>query len=1141
MIENLLHHNQKNPTSPNHRPTIGYLAASMAGDIGHAIWSGVVNAAQKNEVNLICFPGDRLCNPNGFLAQANVLYDLVDPESLDGLISWTSTIGAYVDHRTYTEFYQRYRSLPMVSLGTALAGVSSVLVDGYCGMREMVIHLIEHHGYRRLAFIQGPEDHPYAQERYQAFIDTLAEYDLPLDPDLITPPADWAQTTGYQTIQLLLNQRGLQPQVDFQAVVAASDRIALGALEALQMAGVRVPDEMAVVGFNNSLEGQTLTLPLTSVAAPFHEQGEKALELILAMLAGGPTPEEVILPSRLVVRRSCGCLDAAVAHTASRPVAGILPEGDFTAEAFDLALTAQRETMITEMVLAVSELSEMPEYTLETALTRSLLDAFTTELLDGTPGVFLQTLDEVLRQAMVTSEAVSEVAGRNVMAWQEVVSVLRHHLLPYLGRGEVRSRAEDLWQQARLMISETAQRAEAYQTLRAAQRTQRLREIGQALITTFDVTELMDILARELPQLGIECCYLSLYQNPAEPTGLSCLTLAYDETGRIEPNPDKRRFPSHRLAPEGMLSGDKQHSFVVEPLYFHENQLGFVLFQIGPQEGMVYEALRGEISSALPGALLVEKRRQAEEIMAHWVAELELVSQVSAAALVMLDTTELLQQVTNLIKDRFELYHAHIYLFDQATEMLVLAAGAGTVGAQMVAEGWRIPLKREQSLVAQAARMRQPVIANQVTANPNWLPNRLLPDTQSELAVPLVAGDRLWGVLDVQADEVDRFAADDTRIQSIMAAQITVALENARLFEQSQANMIFTERLYQAGVRIAAANNLPEVVAAVAEAVPAGNINRVILFEFEYNVRNELEAMVARANWHSGRGIPPTPVETRYHQRMFSGIRQFIGTEPLIFADIQQDERFDERSQALFRQLQIRAMAALPLWTGARQIGVLLLQTDEAYQLSETEIQPYASLMGQVAVAVQNQRLLAETNAILAEMEAVQRRYRVQSWEAYRAQQTAQHYERIREGISADGKLLASQLAAANGQQQRPDEQQPVEIDPDQMPSSLTRSLTIRDRVIGWLGLQETYQRNWSPHEIALVEAISEQVARAYENLRLIDETQQRAARESRISEIGDRIRSAQSLEEALQIAVREIGHSLEAPQTVVKLEVSDS
>jgi len=105
---------------------------------------------------------------------------------------------------------------------------------------------------------------------------------------------------------------------------------------------------------------------------------------------------------------------------------------------------------------------------------------------------------------------------------------------------------------------------------------------------------------------------------------------------------------------------------------------------------------------------------------------------------------------------------------------------------------------------------------------------------------------------------------------------------------------------------------------------------------------------------------------------------------------------------------------------------------------------------------------------------------------------------------------------------------------------SLIVPLTVRGETIGVLGVQETTQpQRWSSEEIDLVMTIAEQFAQAAETLRLIDETQQRVAREKRVNEIGEKIQAAQSLEEALKIAVKEVGLSLQAPQTTVQLELT--
>jgi signal transduction histidine kinase/HAMP domain-containing protein len=177
--------------------------------------------------------------------------------------------------------------------------------------------------------------------------------------------------------------------------------------------------------------------------------------------------------------------------------------------------------------------------------------------------------------------------------------------------------------------------------------------------------------------------------------------------------------------------------------------------------------------------------------------EMETVAEVSIAASALLQAEKLLQSVVDLTRTRFNLYHAHIYLLNEAGDTLVLAAGAGDVGRRMVAAGHHIPLAREQSLVARAARTRQGVIANDVRQAPDFLPNPLLPNTRSELAVPMIAGNRLWGVFDVQSDRADVFTDADVRIQTILAAQIAVALQNARLYAEQAATVTRLRELDQ--------------------------------------------------------------------------------------------------------------------------------------------------------------------------------------------------------------------------------------------------------------------------------------------------------------------------------------------------------
>jgi PAS domain S-box-containing protein len=181
---------------------------------------------------------------------------------------------------------------------------------------------------------------------------------------------------------------------------------------------------------------------------------------------------------------------------------------------------------------------------------------------------------------------------------------------------------------------------------------------------------------------------------------------------------------------------------------------------------------------------LITDRKQAEALIEQRAQQLQTVAEVSTRATSILEVAALLHEVVELTKDRFGLYHAHIYLLDEEAGRLNLAAGAGEVGQMMLNRQHHIRLDKQDSLVATAARTQAGVTVNDVTQAPNFLPNPLLPETRAELAVPLIAGGQLLGVLDVQSEQVGRFGPEDVQIQTTLAAQVAAALQNARLYNE---------------------------------------------------------------------------------------------------------------------------------------------------------------------------------------------------------------------------------------------------------------------------------------------------------------------------------------------------------------------
>jgi signal transduction histidine kinase/DNA-binding LacI/PurR family transcriptional regulator/AraC-like DNA-binding protein len=578
------------------RATLGFLLASLHTGASLIIWPSLLEAAERHDVNLICFPGGRLQAADSFEIQRNAIFDLASSQCLDGLITWSSSLGGVLGPAEIKAFHQRYHALPMVSLAQFMEGMPTVSVDSYLGMRALITHLVEGHGFRRLAFIRGPEEHYYAQERYRAYLDSLQAINLPLVPELVTRPLPWE--AGVEAIEILLDERGLTPGTDFDAVVAVSDMMAIWAMKTLQTRGYNVPNDIAVTGFNNSMEERLATPPLTTVDLPFNEQGSKAMDVLLQQLAGESVPALITLPSKLVVRQSCGCPSRAIA------LASFVPNEKPGKGKGGGKLEDVRAGCVSEMEAATALHPEESREWLE-----SIFDAFfedtSTSLTTSAEKLsrqFLPVLNNVLEHALPSDH--------DVVHWQNAISILRCWALENFSNSE---NVEALISLARVAVEEAVQRAQAYSQWRADREAENLRETNRALLTTFEMKQLTDVLVERLPALGIPSVYLVTYEKPtdAEVPEHARLMLAYTDNERRIIEPDGVRFSTLQVIPQNFLPQGRRYSLVIEPLYFQDKSLGYVVFEIGPHDGNIYELLRNNLSSALQGAMLFQEIQQA--------------------------------------------------------------------------------------------------------------------------------------------------------------------------------------------------------------------------------------------------------------------------------------------------------------------------------------------------------------------------------------------------------------------------------------------------------------------------------------------------------------------------------------------------
>lgn len=585
------------PRQPSNRPTIGMLTAWLKGPTEINLWHGVADRAQEKDVNLICFSGGIPHWPVEFEAKKNILFNIAGTQNVDGLLIWANILSHTLDRVNLEAFCQQYAPLPTISMGMVLPSIPSIKIDMREGMHRLLSHLIETHGRQKIAFIRGSEVSQDAEDRYQAYCETLIQYGLPVDRGLIIP-GDFRRHSGKAAIHQLIDER----QADFTAVVSANDNMAIGALQALQEHGVHIPDDVIVAGFDDIEETRAVVPSLTTVRSPWHMLGAKSVDLVLTRLAGEPLPEQILLPTELVCRQSCGCQPFAFEdqHGHSRRYPGIsLPTQSIAEVSAPLALKEHLRDIETRLFAAGSV------HGLDRDWCRKLIKAFLSDARSSaeTPSVFNHTL-------VATLSPIS--SGTEIIDWQGSLDAFQAKIkFLFVSQTEI-IRAHELLEQGYAAIGEMAHRRQLNQRLEAVDQTDRLNRIVQSMSTTNDIETLMKLLALELPGLGIQSCYLSLYDEKGDRPAWSRLILACAGRERLPVDGGGIRFPTSQLVPTGLLTKTRRMSFDVEALYFKNEQIGLVMFEIGPRDGDVYTTLRGHLSSALKSAELIQVALDAE-------------------------------------------------------------------------------------------------------------------------------------------------------------------------------------------------------------------------------------------------------------------------------------------------------------------------------------------------------------------------------------------------------------------------------------------------------------------------------------------------------------------------------------------------
>jgi LacI family transcriptional regulator len=272
--------------------TIGLLLPVISGDFFAEMLQGIERGVVEGGYDLLIHSTFAGVKPN------SVFKHVLGEHNTDGLIIFSDSMDEEELHRLHDIGFPTvllHRSSP------AELNIPCVTVENKNGARSIVEHLIMVHGKRRIVFLRGPDGHEDSKWRELGYQQALERHGIPFDPDLVEMGNFNSQDA--QTAMQRLLHRG----VSFDAVFAGDDDSASGALALLLSAGFRVPQEIALAGFDNSPLANYLTPPLTTINAHIQQAGYTAALQLVRLLLSGQADLITMLPTEMVIRRSCGC------------------------------------------------------------------------------------------------------------------------------------------------------------------------------------------------------------------------------------------------------------------------------------------------------------------------------------------------------------------------------------------------------------------------------------------------------------------------------------------------------------------------------------------------------------------------------------------------------------------------------------------------------------------------------------------------------------------------------------------------------------------------------------------------------------------------------------------------------------------
>lgn len=505
----------------------------------------------------------------------NFIYEFVLRARIDGVLFLSADLASACGIERFVEWTQGFARIPNMTIGLSSDDHPCVSADCAPGIRAIVRHLVEVHGRKRIAYVRGPSQGPEAGARYRSFQAALVEQGMRLDERLVVEQSQLGWGDGMAAVRTLFDKRRFTPRT-LDAIACFNDEVARGVLEALRTRSIAVPEQVAVVGYDDGSRASSTNPPLTTVAQKVEQQAFTATCHLIKAIQEGTQPSSSSLPTEPVLRASCGCF-GPLENDSSKVVD--LSTG--VTRTCRLALLEHRTAMAKSLLnVARERLVNAPDWE------QRILDALLRDLTTGTSIHVVRALETVARR--------HAALGGDISACHDVLTELRLLVLAYGGtEPQTRPLLEDLLHEARLVLGRVGLDVERERRETLGRRMRAIAHQVHALLNQDSFAELASVLDEILPTIGIKSFIISQFLDATHSTELEVVC----RRSQGEWATPIRRVDAADL---GLDQAMEQGSVVViEPLELGAAPLGIAAFAWAAEMPVHYEDLRQLLSAAL--------------------------------------------------------------------------------------------------------------------------------------------------------------------------------------------------------------------------------------------------------------------------------------------------------------------------------------------------------------------------------------------------------------------------------------------------------------------------------------------------------------------------------------------------------------